>query len=189
MSQMLHASRTRLRPVEKTDLPLYQQWFSRYELVRTVLPMAIRLVNREAEEAWFQATCADPHTFFFAIDDAEGRLIGSTSLMKVDGKNRSAVFGIVVADPAARGRGHGGEAIDMMLEFGFLELNLNRIELRVFELNPRARALYARKGFQLEGTLRQALFREGRYWDEHVMAILREACEPRAHWGLDGQRS
>ncbi|HEY5436625.1 MAG TPA: GNAT family protein [Candidatus Limnocylindrales bacterium] len=39
-------------------------------------------------------------------------------------------------------------------------------------MNPGARRVYERVGFVLEGTLRRAVFREGRYLDVHRMAIL-----------------
>jgi RimJ/RimL family protein N-acetyltransferase len=42
----------------------------------------------------------------------------------------------------------------------------------VYDFNPRARRLYERVGFVLEGTLRHAVFREGRFADVHRMAIL-----------------
>jgi RimJ/RimL family protein N-acetyltransferase len=60
------------------------------------------------------------------------------------------------------------------LRFAFRELNLHRVELEVFEFNPRAAHCYEKAGFQHEGIRRQALFRNGRYHDAHQMAILQE---------------
>jgi len=58
-----------------------------------------------------------------------------------------------------------------MSRYGFEELNLNRIWLRVYDTNPRARKAYEKAGFVYEGTLRQAEYKHGRYIrcarDEH----------------------
>ena len=53
-------------------------------------------------------------------------------------------------------------------------LNLNRIFLNVFENNPRAIRAYEKAGFVLEGRLRQAEFKDGKYIDILVMSILKD---------------
>lgn len=61
-----------------------------------------------------------------------------------------------------------------MLRHAFSDLGLNRVELTVLESNSRARSIYEKEGFALEGTLRAAAWKNGRYEDMHVMSILRE---------------
>jgi RimJ/RimL family protein N-acetyltransferase len=63
--------------------------------------------------------------------------------------------------------------LQLILQHAFDTLNLNRISLRVFATNPRARRSYEKAGLALEGTLRQAAFRNGKYIDVHMMSILR----------------
>ena len=61
-----------------------------------------------------------------------------------------------------------------MVDHAFATINLNRIQLLVYEYNERAIRIYDRIGFTKEGVLRQENYREGRYWDTWVMSILRE---------------
>jgi RimJ/RimL family protein N-acetyltransferase len=49
---------------------------------------------------------------------------------------------------------------------------VNRVELEVYDLNPRARHVYGKVGFVHEGTKRQALLWDGEWVDAHIMAIL-----------------
>ena len=70
-------------------------------------------------------------------------------------------------------KGYGTEAMRTMCRYGFEELNLNRIWLRVYDTNPRARKAYEKAGFVYEGTFRQAEYKHGRYIDVHVMSILK----------------
>ncbi len=61
----------------------------------------------------------------------------------------------------------------MALRFCWRELNLQRVSLSVLSNNPWARHVYAKAGFEIEGTLRRASFSDGQFHDVTVMAILR----------------
>lgn len=54
-------------------------------------------------------------------------------------------------------------------------LNLTRLELEVYTDNEAGIHLYERFGFEIEGTLRQHAFRDGRYVDSYTMARLRRS--------------
>jgi RimJ/RimL family protein N-acetyltransferase len=78
----------------------------------------------------------------------------------------------VLGEKAYWGQGFGTDATRTALAFAFGELNLHRVELEVFDFNPRAMRCYEKAGFRYEGIRRQAFFRNGRYHDIHLMAIL-----------------
>jgi RimJ/RimL family protein N-acetyltransferase len=66
-----------------------------------------------------------------------------------------------------------------MLAHAFRKLTLHRVALTVFEFNTRAIRAYQKCGFTVEGRARQAIFRDGRFWDEIHMSILAEEWEAR----------
>ena len=68
--------------------------------------------------------------------------------------------------------GYGTDAIHLLLNFAFKDLNLNRVYLHVFETNERALRFYEKCGFIKEGVLRQAAYIDGHYLNVLVMAIL-----------------
>ncbi|KAL1302753.1 hypothetical protein AAFC00_003103 [Neodothiora populina] len=74
--------------------------------------------------------------------------------------------------PEWQGQGYGSEAIEWVLEWGFLRAGLHRIGIGAFEWNPRAVALYQRLGFVLEGRSREAFFFEGEWYDGIELAML-----------------
>ena len=80
----------------------------------------------------------------------------------------------MIGKKAYQGKGYGTEAINVLKRFVFQTLNLNRLELDVYEINARAYQCYVKCGFKEEGRMRQRLYRDGRYWDVIKMAILRE---------------
>jgi RimJ/RimL family protein N-acetyltransferase len=59
-----------------------------------------------------------------------------------------------------------------MLEHAFERLGLHRVGLSVFSYNERAIRAYEKAGFVIEGRLRDAILRDGRYFDEVQMGAL-----------------
>jgi hypothetical protein len=59
-----------------------------------------------------------------------------------------------------------------MLEHAFTRLGLHRVALSVFAFNERAIRAYRKAGFVIEGRAREAIWRDGRYWDELTMSVL-----------------
>lgn len=64
-----------------------------------------------------------------------------------------------------------------MLDYALTTVGLHRVSLRVFDFNPRARRVYEKCGFQVEGHHRDVLRWDGDWHDELVMAVL--ASDPR----------
>jgi RimJ/RimL family protein N-acetyltransferase len=85
--------------------------------------------------------------------------------------------GIGIGEPDYRGKGYGTDAMRVILRFAFMELNLHRVSLDVFEYNPRAIRSYEKAGFVIEGRKRRVVNRDGRRWDDIYMGILREEWE------------
>jgi RimJ/RimL family protein N-acetyltransferase len=59
-----------------------------------------------------------------------------------------------------------------MLQHAFERLGLHRVGLAVFSYNTRAIRAYEKAGFRVEGRLREAIQRQGDYFDEVQMGIL-----------------
>jgi len=115
----------------------------------------------------------------FGIVEKNGRLIGSVRLWRVSERNKSAMLTIFLGEKRVWNRGYGQDALRLILRHGFGAMSLHRVELHVFEFNGRAIAAYERVGFVREGARRQALFRDGRYYDIVVMGITRGEFEAR----------
>jgi len=176
---MIKGKKTRLRAIEREDIPRFVKWFNDPE-VRHYLDRYLPMSTAE-EEKWFEGQLEDRENKVFAIETAEGVHIGNCGLHRIDWKNRSAELGIFIGEKEYWGQGYGSDAITALLRFAFREMNLHRIHLRVHDYNERAIRCYEKCGFRHEGTLREALFRDGRYHDILLMGILREEFEDSAH--------
>lgn len=76
------------------------------------------------------------------------------------------------ADLDAAGQMLCAEATRLVLEHAFATIGLHRVELEVYDHNPRALHVYRRVGFRVEGVRREALRWEGRYHDAIIMGLL-----------------
>ncbi|MCA0293726.1 MAG: GNAT family N-acetyltransferase [Actinobacteria bacterium] len=103
------------------------------------------------------------------IENATGEVVGESVLNDLDEANLSCGFRIWIA--GATGRGLGTEAVRLSVGHAFAT-GLHRVELEVYDFNPRARHVYERVGFGLEGTRRQALRFDDGWVDCHVMGLL-----------------
>ena len=108
------------------------------------------------------------------VDDTP---IGMVELDGVAWPHGEAWIGIGLGERAYWGKGYGSDALRVLLRFAFQELNLHRVTLNVFEYNARALRTYERLGFTVEGTVREALRRDGRRWDLIFMGLLRKEWE------------
>jgi RimJ/RimL family protein N-acetyltransferase len=110
--------------------------------------------------------------FYQAVVVETGEVCGHIELGAIDPRNRSLRIGRVLVAPAFRGRGIGGAMMRLALRKAFEEHRVHRVELGVFDVNPRAIALYEKLGFQRDGTRRESFWTAEGFWSEVVMSIL-----------------
>ena len=162
-----------LGPLRKDLVPTYLRWFNDFSTLRTLSAMPVPL-TLEQEEKWYERAISrgDTDTAFTIYEKATERPIGNTGLHEVDHRNRTAVFGITIGEPDARGKGFGTEVTQLMLDFAFTALGLHNVMLRVYEYNLAGIRAYTNAGFREFGRRRESQFMGGRYWDVIYMDCL-----------------
>ena len=71
-----------------------------------------------------------------------------------------------------KNKGYGTECVKRVLDFAFDDLKLNKVELEVYDFNPRAIHVYEKVGFKIEGRKREVFYRDGLFHDLILMGIL-----------------
>jgi UDP-4-amino-4,6-dideoxy-N-acetyl-beta-L-altrosamine N-acetyltransferase len=176
---MIKGKRIKFAPLDRKHIDLFLKWFNDPEITQYLL--MYKPLTRDWEEEWFNALKNKDDSIYFSIllidqEDPE-KIIGNCAIHDIDSKNRSCSCGITIGEKEYHGKGYGTEAMESLVEYGFNTLNMNRIELTVFEFNNRAYKTYQKVGFVEEGRKRQARYHNGKYYDEIIMAILREDWE------------
>jgi RimJ/RimL family protein N-acetyltransferase len=168
----IEGARIRLSPIRAQDAPALFRWINDRELV--VFNAGFHPVHASQHAAWMRSVADRTDLVVFAIRTKRSdELIGVCQLHTISGVHRSAELQIRIGDAASRGRGYGVEAVRLLVEFAFRDLNLHRVWLRVFGTNTRALKTYAAAGFAREGVMRDAAFIDGRYLDVVIMGVTR----------------
>ncbi|MEX2547759.1 MAG: GNAT family protein [Chloroflexota bacterium] len=161
-----------LRRPHQDDLSAVVRWYRDREIARLTRYQARPMSVAEVER-FFQHRMLAPDALAYSIVELpDWRLIGFTTFSSLDGDNGSVMFHITIGEPDAWGRGLGTEVTELMLGHAFERLGLHRVGLSVFSYNVRAISAYEKAGFRTEGRQREAILRDGRYWDEIQMGVL-----------------
>ena len=173
---MLLGKRISLGPIVPVDFPSLFCWANDLDAMR--YDAAYRPMDFVTHTQWCENIGRDATAVVFAIRKLdEPSIIGYVRISNISPVHRSADFGIRIGTEANRGQGYGKEATALALDFCWKHLNLNRVQLIVFNHNTRATRAYEAAGFEREGLLRQAVFINGEWVDIVPMGILRPAVQ------------
>ncbi len=171
---MLEGNRILLRGLELSDVNELMKYWNKREVKQYLLQVAPH--SREEEKEWIRSTWKgrrEGKNYVFAIVlKAEELYIGNVEVSILNQISRRGMIGIVIFNPKYWSKGLGAEALELIIDFAFKNLNLHSVELEVLEKNQRARASYKKVGFKEVGRRRKAHFFEGRLIDTIIMDIL-----------------
>ena len=169
----LNGSKIYLRPLENDDAEFLCNG-ENDEKVRETLFLALPISPSDEAEKIRKFIAAKDTIIFTITLKKNNDAVGQTAFFRIDYVSRSAIFYLAILNPKFWSAGIGSEATQLMVKYAFLTLNLNRIQLHVNSENVPAIKIYQRCGFEKEGVLRQAMFKNGRYFDFWVMGVLRD---------------
>lgn len=172
---MFEGEKIRLREYRKEDIPSRLIYINDPEVGGSLTPDIPYPMTLHEEEKWFQSITAADDTYKFAIETLEdSQFIGGCSINGVDWKNSVATVGIFIGSKNHRGKGYGTDAMKVLIDFIFMQMNINKIRLIVYSYNKSAVKCYERCGFKTEGVLRQEIFKNNRRYDKIAMGLLKE---------------
>jgi RimJ/RimL family protein N-acetyltransferase len=167
--------RVQLRELTLDDVEDRYQWCLDKEVTRHLnMPEKYPPFSREETQNWIKMCINRTNGYEQkAILTEKGKHIGWIDLKNIDKLNKHAELGIAIGDKNYWGKGYGLSAMKEMLAWGFNELELNKIWLRVEIDNEKAIKSYKRIGYVDEGILRQDRLRNGEFVDRLRMSILK----------------
>lgn len=170
---LLRGELVRLRPVTEDDLTWLDRWWAHPQWA-VLQQSSVRPGPAGAAAEMFRSWSGNttPGSVGLSIETlADSTFVGHATLYGGSLPARAATLAILVG-PGYVGRGYGSDAVRTLLRYGFLEMGLNRVELRVWAFNTRGIRAYARAGFVEEGRRREAVFHDGAFDDEVLMSVL-----------------
>lgn len=138
---------------------------------------------RESAQAWREGRAFD-----FAVRDLSRPWLhlGNASIWFVSRMGRTGEIGYWVRSDRV-GNGVATEATAALVELGFSELGMHKINLRIAVGNLPSERVAAKLGFHREGILREELLIAGEWVDHTLFSLLEQEYRPahheRSEWG------
>ena len=171
---MIKGKKIYLSKVERENIEHLRGWRTDPELRKYFREH--KELNKDNQIIWYEnKVLKDPNQYNFEIrDNTNNLLIGHCGLYYINWTSRTAEFGIYIGDKEYRKGGYGSDALRTLISYGFNDLNMNRIWCEVYNNNEGALEVYKHVGFIYEGKLRENYYNEGKYWDSHIMGMLKK---------------
>lgn len=170
----LYGEKIMLRPMEESDTQDIVRWRNTDFVRKNFIYQ--KLFTAEGHQHWIETMVKTGKVKQFMIcpylsaNRECGNAVGSVYLRDIDPVHRKAEYGIFIGEADALGKGYGTEAAQLMLRYGFGELQLHKIMLRVLAENEGAKRSYEKAGFRQEAYLKDEVFLNGGYHDVILMA-------------------
>ncbi len=163
-----------LKRIEKEDMEYIYEWFKDSEFLKYYDYMPPVVQTKDEIDKTFSDYEKSEESDVFAIKFTENnQIIGVAGFDDIVKENKVATLFIGIGNKDVRGNGYGKEALNLLLEYGFNELDFHRIQLNVLEFNTAAISLYEKAGFKREGTYREFVLRDGKRFNLLLYGLLR----------------
>jgi len=174
-STPIDTTRFRLRPLTMADFDDVHAYYCRADGARYLYWNACTPEETRAYLARNVARTAiendDDGLVYAVVPHDTGRVVGQVTLRLASREHRQGEVGFIL-HPDHHGRGYATEAATVMLDLGFGELGLHRIEGRCDARNTGSARVLERLGMRREAHLRENEIFKGVWGDELVYAIL-----------------
>jgi Acetyltransferases, including N-acetylases of ribosomal proteins len=130
--------------------------------------------RKEDAEFWLKLSAEafkNRKGFTFAIRDKTGKFLGAIGLH--DEGSDKAELGYWIGIPNWN-NGYVTEAAKAIIDYGFRELNFNKIYATYFPHNPASGKIMDKIGMKKEALLKQHLKKNGKYYDIPMYSIFKE---------------
>ena len=124
---------------------------------------------RESWENYIKSRENDNTWICLAFETLAGEYVGGGNLHGID--ERNGTFGMFLG---AKEHRYAVAAARLMLDYAFNERRLHKCSDYLLDGDTSNIAVFDALGFMKEGTKRQQVFHQGRYWDEHLYGLLAE---------------
>jgi|LSQX01.1.fsa_nt_gb RimJ/RimL family protein N-acetyltransferase len=166
-----------VRAFEPDDYKLINKWRNDTE-IQKFTGGTFRYVSTEMEKQWVQQKIMNNYNEIYwaiCLNDETKKMVGYTSFNNIDYIHRTIEGGgIVIGDKEANDGIILFEVMLIKLDYAFNTLNMNRITGKSLNSHPISPKFMEALKYKYEGTLRQSIFKNGKYNDQLLYSLLRD---------------
>ena len=156
----------------------YDCYLDILEYAKKSMPNGVQAQEIGKIKTWFENCKNGLSRIRYIIETKEDGAVGMIGLRDLDWKNGTASgLGMRVAKKELRTKGIATDAWMTLMRYAFDELRLNRINGSALAYNKVSLHVCQKVGFKIEGTQRQAVYKDGEYHDLVIMGCLKSDYE------------
>jgi len=161
----------RLRPPRAEDAAAMATWFEDLEVTRFIKLRHPPSVDLEKE--FLDRMARDPDAIFWVVEH-EGKMVGGTTIVRIDWRNGFGTTGTVIGDRTAWGKGVGRELMQLRARYAFTQLPLRKLKSAYLDGNQASARAQKSAGYKEVGRYTSDRFIDGAWHDEVLTELLRE---------------
>ncbi|MEE0772123.1 MAG: GNAT family protein [Anaerovoracaceae bacterium] len=162
-----------IRETEFNDYEYFAVWEKDSKVTRFLTFDEDRTYEDVVTEALYNKFSNERMDFTIVARET-GKPVGRIYISRIDRHSDSLdITKFYIGEPSLWGKGIGREIMNELLEYCFTFLHMERVTLDYYTGNKRASTLYESLGFKSEGIARNATKKDGKYYDLHLMSMLR----------------
>lgn len=171
---VLKSERLILRSIESDDInQTYLNWLNNPEvnqfLETRFLPQSIEAI----QSYWYKHRDDKCNPWFAITLTDEKKHIGNIKIGPIQWIHRNADISLFIGERDCWGNGYATEAIELVRDWAFHELDLQKLNSGIYSGNIGSRRAFEKCGFKLEGTLREEVYSNGSRIDVWRMGLTR----------------
>ena len=162
-----------IRAIEKNDLSIIQQWRNNENLRKYF--REYRDFSHTQLSDWYEKMVFNKDFEMFVIEDLEdNQIVGVTGLTYIDWVNRHCDLHFYIGKNSEWiDNKYSPIAIKIIVEYGFNNLNMNKLWAEVYEIDHKKIEFFSSLGFEVDATLRDHYYYKGKYYNSHILSLLK----------------
>lgn len=156
---------------EKSDISMWYKGMNDLEVQKNIITPFGYICSLEDEEKFYEKCNKQFKNTFCIYDHQKKKTIWNIGLNHMNFMFRNAELWIVLFDSTTRWKWIGQQAIELLLEYSFSHLWLNKIYLEVLGSNEIAINCYKKCGFEEVGRLKKHCYLGWEYHDKVIMEV------------------
>ena len=163
-----------LCPINLENVKLYTKWDNdprvrRY--ARNMIPHTIDEIKKRYEP---EKEKTEGSINFEIWHKKDKKLIGLAGFNRLNWYDRNTNIFAIIGEKDYWGQGIGTQIAQLLIEYGFNELNLHKIKAGIFSPNKSSLRVAEKAGFKYEATHKEEIYIDGGYVDRIMLAIFKD---------------
>lgn len=173
LNSCIRGSNTYLRPVTLKDAELIKKWHNDPEIMMLARIGEKKTTIKQEREDIKIARRSNNQAYHIILTKSDNTPIGFIRFNFIDKSSGNVWLRMIIGDKKSQGKGYARDALKFYLKWMFNKLRIHRVTLECYSTNLRAIKFFKKMGFKKEGTLREAVLVNGKYYDITSFGMLK----------------